>query len=141
MSNEKPVPEVVLFTDGRGSRPALVLSARFGEVSHLGKQGEPLLTLAVKALPAPNADHKKPNALQAATSTPEVEYFHDVVHASHEFSDQFFLDKKMPKTIANIHTHRGHGEWSGFPTAAPAEEAAVEETQAANDSAPSGSVQ
>ncbi len=131
--SEQTVAEVVLFTDGRGTRPALVLSSRVGEVSHLGKGGEPLLTLAVKKLPAPNADHKKPTPIQVATAVPEVEIFHDVVHASHEFSKEF-KEKKGIRNDADVAAHRGHGEWREFPLAAAAagpEEAVTEGTEEA----------
>jgi|HubBroStandDraft_4_1064222.scaffolds.fasta_scaffold03927_4 hypothetical protein len=108
------VPEVVNYTAQGRTVKALVLSARDGEVSHLGKSGEPLLTLAIKKQPAPNAPHKRATPLQDATSTPEIEIVHDVVHASHEFSAEF-KEKKGIKTVAEIATHRGHGEWSEVP--------------------------
>src|SRR5580700_5031686 len=99
--SDQTVAEVVLFTDGRGTRPALVLSSRVGEVSHLGEAGEPLLTLAVKKLPPPNAPHKKLEPIQVATAVPEVEIFHDVVHSSHEFSKEF-REKKGIRNDADV---------------------------------------
>jgi hypothetical protein len=124
------VPEVVNYTAQGRTVKALVLSARDGEVSHLGKSGEPLLTLAIKKQPAPNAPHKRATPLQDATSTPEIEIVHDVVHASHEFSKKFKEDKGI-QTDAQIATHRGHGEWSEVETPAATDAA---------DPVPSGEV-
>lgn len=107
------VPEVVIYTSQGRSVKALVLSSRVGEVSHLGKGGEPLLTLAFVKQPAVNAPHKRPTPLQADTSTPELEIVHDVVHASHEFPEQFKKDKGLD-TVAKIVGQRGHGEWSEY---------------------------
>lgn len=109
--SQPSIPEVVNYTSQGRTVKALVLSSRSGEVSHLGKDGEPLLTLAFVKQPAPNAPHKRPTVLQAALATPEIEIAHDVVHASHEFSDQFKEDKGL-LTEAQIVAHRGHGEWS-----------------------------
>lgn len=103
--------DVVVYSSLGRSQNALVLSARFGEVSHQGKQGEPLLTLALIAEPAPNAPHKRPTVLQGDTSVPEIQIEHDVVHASHEFSAEFKKDKGVT-TAAQIASHRGHGEWT-----------------------------
>lgn len=105
------LPEVVNYTSQGRTVKALVLSGREGEVSHLGKNGEPLLTLAFVKQPAPNAPHKRPTVLQAALATPEMQFEHDVVHASHEFSSDFKRDKGI-QTEAQIAAHRGHGEWS-----------------------------
>src|SRR6267154_5748551 len=101
--------DVVVYSSLGRSQNALVLSTRFGEVSHQGKQGEPLLTLALIAEPAPNAPHKRPTVLQNDTSVPEIQIEHDVVHASHEFSADFKKDKGVT-TAAQIASHRGHGE-------------------------------
>lgn len=103
--------QVVLFTVAGLSLPALVLSSREGEVSHLGKGGEPLLTLAVVKQPSPNAQPKRPQLLQADLATPEIEIVRDVVHASHEFSSQFKADKGII-TQGHVASHRGQGEWS-----------------------------
>jgi hypothetical protein len=117
--SQRNVPEVVNYTAQGRTVKALVLKARDGEVSHLGKNGEPLLTLAIVKQPAPNAPHKRPTPIQIETGTPEVEIVHDVVHASHEFSAEF-KEKKGVKTVAEIASHRGHGEWSEVE-AAPVE--------------------
>jgi hypothetical protein len=45
---------------------------------------------------------------------PNVFIEHDVVHASHEFSDEFLGKHNLTKesaTPAQIAAHRGHGEW------------------------------
>ena len=102
---------------------ALVVSSRDGEVSHLGKQGEPLLTLAAIKQPAPNAPHKRPTPIQASTVEPEIEIHRDVVHASHEFSPEFKRDKGI-KTDADAASYRGHGEWSELVVSDPAAVAA-----------------
>lgn len=106
-------PEVVWYTDSRGARRALVLSSRAGEVSHLGRGGEPLLTLAVKKYPAPNLDRKKPTPIQQALAVPEIEVIHDVVHASHEFTQEF-REAKGLRSSADVAAHRGAGEWTCF---------------------------
>jgi len=105
-------PEVVLYSSQGATQVALVLSAREGEVSHLGKNGEPLLTLAVIKKPGPNAPHKRPTGLQAVVATPEIEIQHDVVHASHEFDAEFL--KKHGSSPAQIASQRGHGEWTEY---------------------------
>lgn len=105
------IPEVVNYSVQGRVVKALVLTSRDGEVSHLGKNGEPLLTLAFKKFDVTNAPHKRPNVLQTAVATPEIQIEHDVVHASHAFSKQFKEDKGI-QTAAQIAAHRGQGEWS-----------------------------
>lgn len=105
------VGDVVTYTRQGRAVNALVINSRDGEVSHLGKNGEPLLTLAFVKFPAPNAPHKRPTVLQAAVSEPEIEIERDVVHVSHEFSAEFKKQKGI-STEALIATHRGQGEWS-----------------------------
>lgn len=109
MSNE--VPKVVKFSRSGVTVDALVLSARFGEVSHEGANGEPLLTLAIVKQPAPNAPHKRPTVLQASVSEPELEILRDVVHESHTFSADFKREKGLTGW-AEIMAHRGDGEWA-----------------------------
>lgn len=116
------VPEVVLYTVGGRSIPALVLSSREGEVSHLGKGGEPLLTLAVVKQPALNAQPKRPQLLQADLAQPEIEIVRDVVHASHEFSAEFKAAKGII-TQGHIAANRGHGEWIEWTDDSHAQEA------------------
>lgn len=120
-----PLPEVVNYTALGRTVKALVLKARDGEVSHLGKNGEPLLTLALVKQPAPNAPHKRATPIQESTGTPEIEIVHDVVHASHEFSKQF-KEARGLRTDADAAAHRGHGEWSEVPELSPlAEDAGI----------------
>jgi len=104
--SQSNVPAVVLFSAFGRTVPALVLAARFGEVSHLGANNEPILTLAIVKQPAPNQPYKKPVAV------PEIEIQHDVVHFSHEFSDEF--KKKHGDLPAQIASQRGHGEWREY---------------------------
>ena len=101
--------DVVLYSAFGRTLNALVLNSRSGEVSHLGKGGEPILTLAVVKQPAWDAPHKRPNPIQAATTVPEIEIVNDVVHASHEFDEDFL--KKHGSSPAQIAAQRGHGEW------------------------------
>lgn len=105
------VGDVVLFSQLGRTVNALVLGVRSGEVSRLGKDGEPLLKLAFIKFPAPNAPHKRPTPLQAELAEQEIQIEHDVVHASHEFSSDFKRDKGV-QTEAQIAAHRGHGEWT-----------------------------
>jgi hypothetical protein len=119
MSESKPsIPEVVNYTAQGRTVKALVLKARDGEASHLGRNGEPLLTLAIVKQPGPNAPHKRPNVLQTAVSEPEIEILRDVVHASHTFSKEF-REAKGLSTDAQIAAHRGVGEWIEVDAAAP----------------------
>lgn len=104
--------DVVIYTRGGRSVNALVLSSRDGEVSHLGANREPLLTLAFVKFPNPNPIvNKRPNPVQEATTVPEIEIEHDVVHASHEFSPEFKREKGLA-TPAQIASLRGHGAWA-----------------------------
>lgn len=123
MSNE--VPKVVKFSRSGVTVDALVLSARFGEVSHEGANGEPLLTLAIVKQPAPNAPHKRPTVLQASVSEPELEILRDVVHESHTFSADFKREKGLTGW-AEIMAHRGDGEWSEVPASFPVDGTPVE---------------
>lgn len=103
--------DVVLFTISGKSYTALVLAERDGEVSHLGRNGEPLLTLAYVKGQSVQPDYKK-HSLAQSQALPEVLIEHDVVHVSHEFSKEFRKEKGI--TDGQINTHRGHGEWKQF---------------------------
>jgi hypothetical protein len=110
------VPDVVLFKAFGRVLPALVLAHRFGEVSHLGSHGEPLLTVAV-------VDPSRESGLDTDKNTgeriyppgriPQVFIEHDVVHVSHVFSDEFKRQKQI-QSPADVAAQRGHGEWSEF---------------------------
>jgi hypothetical protein len=128
----KQVPEVVLYIAAGMTVPALVLSSREGEVSHLGANGEPLLTLAIKKQPAPNAPHKRMTPVQIATTQPELEILHDVVHTSHTFSEDFKRAKGL-RTKNDELSVRGHGEWREYEPVA--EEAAADSADEAPASA------
>lgn len=106
------IGDVVLYSAFGRVLNALVLKLRVGEISHLGKNGEPLLTLAVikQGGWTGNAPYKRPNPIQEATATPEIEIVHDVVHASHEFDEEFL--RKHGRSTSDIASQRGHGEWS-----------------------------
>jgi hypothetical protein len=135
MSQAK-LPSIVLISINGQTLPALVLSARFGEVSHLGKNGEPLLTLAFVKQALPSQPHKKPTVFQAAVAVPEIQIEHDVVHASHEFDEEF--KRKHGSTPAQIAAQRGHAEWSEYAVEAidtPVKEVALEEKAEAAEKA------
>lgn len=121
--------DVVIYSRGGRSCNALVLSSRDGEVSHLGANGEPLLTLAFVKFPVPNLTPKRPNPVQAATTETEIEIERDVVHASHEFSAEFKRDKGLT-TAAQIVTHRGHGEWREVDTTDAGDDAVADPVSA-----------
>jgi hypothetical protein len=112
----KTVPDVVLVKTGDLIRKGLVISARMSEAAHLGKDGEPLISVVV-VKPRQNpadlelAHNKRAAEIQNATSHAEVEILHDVVHASHEFP-QSYKEKHGLFTPAQILTHRGHAEWA-----------------------------
>ena len=113
MSHPKAGDVVLYRAFGRTSN-AIVLAARYGEPSHLGKSGEPLLTLAfIDPSRETGLTKKDGEFLYPIGRVPNVFIEHDVVHASHEFSDEFFREKKIASpTPAIIASHRGHGEWS-----------------------------
>jgi len=105
---------VVRYTAFGRSLPALVLAARFGEVSHLGKNGEPLLSVAFvdPARESGLSKDKDGNFIFPAGRFPQVFVEHDVVHVSHEFDDEF--KKKHGSSTAEIASQRGHGEYDDF---------------------------
>lgn len=107
-------PKIVLYRAFGREVPAIVLNARSGEVSHLGASGEPLLTLAFidPAREVAVAPKKNTHVLLPETSTPQIHIEHDVVHASHEFDDEF--KKKHGSSPAQIASQRGHGEWTEY---------------------------
>jgi hypothetical protein len=103
---------VVLNMQGRALN-AIVLALRSGEVEHLGSNDEPLLSVAF-------SDPARETGLSKDKDTGELVYpfgripqifiEHDVVHESHEFSDDFKKEKGL-RSEAQIASLRGHGEW------------------------------
>lgn len=91
---------------------AIVLAARTGETSHLGKGGEPLLTISFvdPARESGLSKDKEGNFFYPIGRLPQQFIEHDVVHASHEFSEEFKRDRNL-KTANDIASLRGHGEW------------------------------
>lgn len=108
------IGDVVFYTTGGKTYNALVLSVRLGEVSHHGKNDEPLLTITYV-----DADRDSARTKSRPDYFPTVAVEHDVVHASHEFSADYKRDKGI-QTPAHVANHRGPGEW---------EEAIVMKTQ------------
>jgi hypothetical protein len=92
---------------------AIVLAAQYGEVSHHGKKGEPLLDLVFIDPDRESAIEKKQIGW-----FPKVWTEHSVVHQSHEFS----VDYKRTKGLGSpsqITAHRGAGEWTEIATEGP----------------------
>ena len=110
------VPKVVLYRAFGRELPALVLASRDGEVSHLGSQGEPLLSLAFidPAREIAIAPKKNTAVVLSELKTPQVFIEHDVVHASHEFSEEFKKAKGI-RSDADVAAQRGHGQWEQMP--------------------------
>ncbi len=95
---------------------AIVLSTRSGEVSHLGADGEPLVALAFidpDRETGLSRNKETGEAIWPAGRIPQVFLEHDVVHASHEFSQEFKAAKGI-RTPADIASVRGHGEYTEF---------------------------
>lgn len=107
--------DVVLYSAFGRSLNAIVLSTRSGEVSHLGAEDEPLISVAFldPYRETGLSKDKEGNFFYPAGRVPQVFIEHDVVHASHEFSEEFKRDKGI-STPAQIASLRGHGEWSEY---------------------------
>jgi hypothetical protein len=116
--------DVVLYTVNGVQRNALVLMSRDAEADHLGSAGEPTLHLAFLA-PEREAGQKG-----KAGYIPQVYIEFDVVHASHEFSDDFKLKQGL-QTPAQVTAVRGSGEWTEVNPLPSAEDldAVVEEVK------------
>lgn len=112
------VGDVVLYVAGGKSYNAIVLASRNGEVSHEGADSEPLLDLAFIA---PERESKATQ--ERPGYKPQVFIEYDVVHASHEFSEEYKREKGL-LTVAQIASHRGAGEWVEN---APASDAVIDE--------------
>lgn len=120
MSQPKPGSIVVLKAYGRRVN-ALVLAARYGETSHLGSDGEPILTLAfvdpareTGLTPVRDKSGKPTGEFNFPVNrNPQVFIETDIVHESHEFSDDF-KKKHGLNSAARIADVRGHGEWTEY---------------------------
>jgi hypothetical protein len=103
---------VVLNMQGRALN-AIVLALRSGEVEHLGSNDEPLLSVAFSD-PARETglskDKETGELVYPFGRIPQIFIEHDVVHESHEFSDDFKKEKGL-RSEAQIASLRGHGEW------------------------------
>jgi hypothetical protein len=106
--------DVVLYSQGGRTYNALVLAAHAVNDSHLGKNGEPQLHLAVLF-------DDVPGSRPQLGSIPEPTTVHDVVHASHEFNRDYMESHGLRKTFeadpqkvtaeTEIRNRRGAGEW------------------------------
>jgi hypothetical protein len=112
-------PKVVQFSAFGRTVPAIVLAAREGEVSHLGSDDEPILTLALidPARETGLTKDKDGNFVYPVGRLPQVFIEHDVVHETHEFSEEFWKARKRdPETVsdAEVASLRGHGEYAEY---------------------------
>jgi hypothetical protein len=99
------VGDIVLYRVQGKEYNALVFHARTGETSHLGAEGEPLLHLYFVA-----PDRDSTIVQNRLGYMPEIQKAIDVVHASHEFSEQYAKDHGL-NSEAKLSQHRGEGEW------------------------------
>lgn len=93
--------DVVLYALSGKTYNAIVLAEATANDERTGKAGESALHLSVLLDDLPRA---KPRPLG---ELPEMVTIHDVVHASHEFSQGYWL-----KYGREAPSHRGAGEWS-----------------------------
>ena len=100
------IGDVVRYAAFGRSVNALVMALHTGDLSHQGANGEPLLDLLYIDPVRESAISKKQIGWQPQTF---VEY--SVVHASHQFSDEYKREKGIT-TAAQLATQRGQGEWS-----------------------------
>jgi hypothetical protein len=108
------VGSIVTYSAFGRKAAAIVLALRSGEVSHLGAHKEPMLTLALidPARETGLGKDKDGEFIYPIGRFPNVFIEHDVVHASHEFDEEF--TRKHGSTTAEILAQRGHGEWTEF---------------------------
>lgn len=112
--------DAVIYIQGGRDYNALVLAAHSLNDSHLGEDGQPQLHLAVVFDEPMDTNTRKPKAVPLG-AIPQTTTVHDVVHASHEFSDEYmkshFLREVKPgdphfvSAKAEILSRRGTGEW------------------------------
>lgn len=111
------VGDVVFYSAFGRTVKAIVMAVNSGDLSHQGKNGEPMLDLLYIDPARESAIEKKQIGYQ-----PRTFIEHSVVHASQEFSDEYKRSKGIT-TPAQLVTQRGQGEWL---ETAPASAAAVE---------------
>jgi hypothetical protein len=84
--------DVVLYALQGRTLNAIVLATRSSEVAHLGSKDEPLVSLAFSDPARETGLAKDPDTgeyVYPFGRVPQIFIEHDVVHASHEFSDEF----------------------------------------------------
>jgi hypothetical protein len=113
------VPKIVMYSVLGRTVPAIVLAGRV-EGSHLGSAGEPLLSLAFidPARETGLSKDQDGNVVYPFGRFPQIFVEHDVVHESHEFTDEFLREKGV-QSDAQILALRGHGEWVEIDLAGP----------------------
>jgi hypothetical protein len=105
--------DVVLYLLQGRTLNAIVLATRSSEVAHLGSKDEPLVSLAFSDPARETGLAKDPDTgeyVYPFGRVPQIFIEHDVVHASHEFSDEFKAKKGLA-TDAQIAAARGLGEY------------------------------
>lgn len=105
--------DVVKFSAYSRTVNAIVLAAHYGEVSHHGKSGEPLLDLIYIDPDRESAIEKKQMGWH-----PRVFTEFSVVHHSHEFAASYKQAKGIA-TLAQVTAQRGAGEWQEVATEGP----------------------
>lgn len=105
--------DVVKFSAYSRTVNAIVLAAHYGEVSHHGKSGEPLLDLIYIDPDRESAIEKKQMGWH-----PRVFTEFSVVHHSHEFAADYKQAKGIA-TVAQLVAQRGAGEWQEIATEGP----------------------
>src|ERR1700722_14187000 len=108
------VGSIVTFSAFGRKSAAIVIALRSGEVSHLGANKEPALTLAMidPARETGLGKDKDGEFIYPIGRFPNVFIEHDVVHASHEFDEEF--TRRHGSTTAEILAQRGNGGGTEF---------------------------
>src|SRR5260370_22691973 len=97
------IGDVVIYSYLGRSLNALVIGTRDGEVSHLGENGEPLVSIAFvdQLRDSATVNKRSSGSFQPPAPEPTVYIERDVLHASHEFSPEFRKEKGL-QTQAQI---------------------------------------
>lgn len=103
------VGDVVRYSIQAKSYNAIVLFQHSGQPDHLGTDDEPLVHLAFIA-----PDRESAVAKSKPGYIPQVFVEYDVVHASHEFSEDYCVKHGL-MSPAQIAQARGNGEWDELP--------------------------
>lgn len=111
--------DVVILSLGGKEYNALVNAVNLFADSHAGANGEPTLHVSYVADDPIDNNTRKPKVMPIGY-IPETTIVYDVVHESHEFSDDYKASHGLPITApehmtaaarAEIVNRRGAGEW------------------------------